>query len=47
VNVSLTANGKKILSRLTRLHEEEARRIQELLGAREDASSTLGDRRTA
>ena len=34
VNVSLTASGKKILSRLTRLHEEEARRIQELLGGR-------------
>ena len=47
VNVSLTANGKMILSRLTRLHEEEARRIQELLGARASASSTLADRRTA
>ncbi|HWF39803.1 MAG TPA: MarR family transcriptional regulator, partial [Candidatus Acidoferrales bacterium] len=36
VNVSLTAGGKRILSRLTRLHEEEARRIQELLGARSE-----------
>lgn len=32
VNVSLTANGKKILSRLTALHRGEARRIQELFG---------------
>lgn len=30
VNVSLTANGKQVLSRLTKLHEEEARRIREL-----------------
>jgi DNA-binding MarR family transcriptional regulator len=32
VNVSLTASGKKNLSRLTRLHHEEARRVQEFLG---------------
>jgi DNA-binding MarR family transcriptional regulator len=38
VNVSLTANGKRILSKLTRLHKEEARRVQELLGAREAAA---------
>jgi DNA-binding MarR family transcriptional regulator len=39
VNVSLTASGKRILSRLTRLHDEEARRIQELLGTRKAESS--------
>ena len=37
VNVSLTASGKEILSKLSRLHQEEARRIQEFLGARNDA----------
>jgi DNA-binding MarR family transcriptional regulator len=31
VNVSLTASGKRILARLTTLHEEEAQGIQELL----------------
>jgi DNA-binding MarR family transcriptional regulator len=30
VNVLLTANGKQVLSKLTRLHEEEARRIRDL-----------------
>lgn len=39
VNVSLTASGKRILSRLTRLHEEEARRIQQLLGVRKAEDS--------
>jgi DNA-binding MarR family transcriptional regulator len=38
VNVSLTASGKEILSKLSRLHQEEARRIQEFLGARNDTS---------
>lgn len=37
VNVSLTASGKEILSKLSRLHQEEARRIQEFLGAPNDA----------
>jgi DNA-binding MarR family transcriptional regulator len=32
VNVSLTASGRRNLSRLTRLHHEEARRVQEFLG---------------
>jgi DNA-binding MarR family transcriptional regulator len=39
VNVRLTASGKRILSRLTRLHEEEARRIQELFGGRKAMSN--------
>ncbi len=34
VNVTLTASGKKILSRLTALHQGEARRIQEVFGPR-------------
>ena len=34
VNVTLTAGGKKILSRLTALHQGEARRIQEVFGSR-------------
>lgn len=34
VNVSLTPNGKKILSRLTALHHGEARRIQRFFGTR-------------
>ena len=38
VNVSLTASGKEILSKLSRLHQEEAWRIQEFLGARSDTS---------
>jgi len=38
VNVSVTASGNLLLSRLTRLHEEEARRIQDLLGTRGAAS---------
>lgn len=33
VNVFLTAHGKQILSRLTRLHQEEARRFQEFFGS--------------
>ena len=41
VNVSVTATGNRLLSRLTRLHEEEARRIQELLGKR----GAAGDKR--
>lgn len=38
VNVSLTANGKKILTRLTALHHGEARRIQRFFGTRIAAS---------
>jgi DNA-binding MarR family transcriptional regulator len=38
VNVSLTASGNRLLSRLTRLHEEEAQRIQELIGARSEGA---------
>lgn len=34
VNVTLTASGKRILSRLTALHQGEARRIQEVFGSR-------------
>jgi DNA-binding MarR family transcriptional regulator len=47
VNVSLTASGKRTLSKLTRLHEEEARRIQDLLGARKKAGTAAIARRTA
>jgi DNA-binding MarR family transcriptional regulator len=37
VNVSLTASGRRILTRLTALHQGEARRIQEFLGFRINA----------
>jgi DNA-binding MarR family transcriptional regulator len=32
VNVSLTANGKAILSKLSKLHRDEVLRVQDLLG---------------
>jgi DNA-binding MarR family transcriptional regulator len=43
VNVFLTASGKTILSRLSRLHQGEARRIQELLGVRKHDSLPVID----
>lgn len=42
VNVSLTASGKRILSRLTALHRGEARRIQELFGFRAETAEPTG-----
>lgn len=47
VNVTLTAAGKRILSRLTALHQGEARRIQEILGSRAAAGSTADGERSA
>jgi DNA-binding MarR family transcriptional regulator len=45
VNVSLTANGWEILTRLSALHQDEAQRIQELLGSSRAAdSSSAGSR---
>jgi DNA-binding MarR family transcriptional regulator len=44
VNVSLTASGKEILSKLSRLHQEEARRIQEFLGSRNDTSPPVTEK---
>lgn len=44
VNVSLTASGKRNLSRLTALHRGEARRIQEFLGFRINAGAAAADK---
>lgn len=38
VNVSLTAKGRRVLARLTRLHKDEARRIQDMMAAHGEAS---------
>jgi DNA-binding MarR family transcriptional regulator len=45
VNVSLTASGKEILSRLSRLHLEETHRIQEFLGTRKTGRPFLAAKR--
>jgi DNA-binding MarR family transcriptional regulator len=44
VNVSLTAKGRRVLVRLTRLHKDEASRIRDMMAAHGEASMSSSAR---